>query len=330
MFVTAAAELGAVLLALTLVAGLGWPATGLLPLRRRRLLPPYWRPVTALRGARRPLRQAIPRALTNTILSNGIRIGLMIWLVYRGLLTGIAGLEAIAWGSFVALFSGLWFTSAYWTRDILNLKETWMRNWNFGRWILGGSVANWVAVEFYPILAAGLISFAAAGAYRALQNLVAPIHLLLRAIDTFLTPRASRIYDQNGRLGLSRTLRLIYAVTFLPVVGLLVFAVVFRAPILRLLYGETYLYFGQGIILMALYYALWYLYSPLQSAFKAARLSQPIFIANLAAILTMFTIGILAIQYWGIYGAIAGQALNALVINIILWGTWLRVKMGAD
>jgi len=49
-------------------------------------------------------------------------------------------------------------------------------------------VANWLSVEFYPVLTAGMISFAAAGAYRALQNLVAPIHLLLRAIDTFFTP----------------------------------------------------------------------------------------------------------------------------------------------
>jgi O-antigen/teichoic acid export membrane protein len=269
-------------------------------------------------------------AVVNTVLSNGIRLGIMIWLVYQGILTGIAGLEAIAWGSLVALFSGLWFTRSYWTRNILSLKQTWKRNWNFGRWILGGSVANWVAVEFYPILAAGLISFAAAGAYRALQNLVAPIHLLLRAIDTFLTPRASRIYDQNGRKGLNRTLRLIYAVSVVPVTGLLILAIVLREPLLRLLYGEAYLVYSSGIILMALYYALWYLYSPLQSAFKAARLSQPIFIANLAAILTMFTVGVLAIRSWGVYGAIAGQALNALVINIILWGTWLRLKNKAE
>jgi O-antigen/teichoic acid export membrane protein len=271
-------------------------------------------------------RGAIPRALANTILSNGIRLGIMIWFVNLGNLTGVTGLEAIAWGSFVTIFSGLYFTRSYWTRNILNIKLTWIRNWNFGRWILGGSVANWVAVEFYPILAAGLISFAAAGAYRALQNLVAPIHLLLRAIDTFLTPRASRIYDQNGRQGLSRTLRLIYAISALPIAGLLIFAILFRETLLRLLYGQSYLLYSPGIILMALYYALWYFYSPLQSAFKAARLSQPIFIANLAAILSMFTIGILAIRSWGVYGAIAGQALNALVINIILWGVWFRVK----
>jgi O-antigen/teichoic acid export membrane protein len=271
-------------------------------------------------------RGAIPRALANTILSNGIRLGIMIWFVNLGNLTGVTGLEAIAWGSFVTIFSGLYFTRSYWTRNILNIKLTWIRNWNFGRWILGGSVANWVAVEFYPILAAGLISFAAAGAYRALQNLVAPIHLLLRAIDTFLTPRASRIYDQNGRQGLSRTLRLIYAISALPIAGLLIFAILFRETLLRLLYGQSYLLYSPGIILMALYYALWYFYSPLQSAFKATRLSQPIFIANLAAILSMFTIGILAIRSWGVYGAIAGQALNALVINIILWGVWFRVK----
>ena len=62
---------------------------------------------------------------------------------------------------------------------------------------MGGSLANWIASELYPLLAAGLISFAAAGAYRALQNLVAPVHVLLRATDTFFTPRAAKVYHHG-------------------------------------------------------------------------------------------------------------------------------------
>jgi O-antigen/teichoic acid export membrane protein len=207
-----------------------------------------------------------------------------------------------------------------------NLKSTWVRNWNFGRWLLGSSLANWAAVEFYPVLTAGLISFAAAGAYRALQNLVAPIHLLLRAIDTFLTPRAANLYEKNGPRALTHTLRSIYLAIAIPVLGILAVALIFPEQLLRLIYGEVYLEYSNGVILMALFYALMFAYWPLQSVFKAAQLSRPIFVANMLAIASMFTVGIWAILNWGVYGTIIGQAVNALVINLVLWGYWIRMR----
>jgi O-antigen/teichoic acid export membrane protein len=265
-------------------------------------------------------------AVANTLLANVFRLALMLWWAPQGKLSGIRGLDAIAWGSLVALIPGIWATRSYWTRNALQIKETWLRNWSFGRWVLGGSLAGWVAVEFYPVLTAGMISFAAAGAYRALQNLVAPIHLLLRATDTFLTPRAAKSYDLNGQSALKRTVRVIYFVSGIPILGVLVIAMLFPAPSLRLLYGETYVGYSSSMVLMALFYALLFAYYPLQSALKAARLTRPIFIANLAAIGAMFTVGIWAILRWGVAGTIAGQALNALIVTVALWQAWIRLS----
>ena len=271
-------------------------------------------------------RGMVLNAVFTSVIANGSRIALMIYLVNQGRLSGVTGLEAIAWGSFVALFPSLWFTRHFWTRQLANLKATWQRNWNFGRWLLGSALTNWVAVEFYPILTAGLISFAAAGAYRALQNLVAPIHLLLRAIDTFLTPRAAKLYEKNGPQALTHTLRSIYLAIGIPVLGILIIALLFPEQLLSLIYGDTYLAYSNGVILMALFYALMFAYWPLQSIFKAAQLSRPIFIANIMAIASMFTIGIWAILKWGVYGTIIGQIVNALVINIVLWGFWIVMR----
>lgn len=265
-------------------------------------------------------------AVVNTILANTVRLILMIWLQRQGRLDGIASLDAIGWGALAALLPGLWFTRRFLGSSWLSLRQTWQRNWDFGRWVLGGTLANWVAVEFYPVLTAGMISFAAAGAYRALQNLVAPIHLLLRAIDTFLTPRAARQFDLGGKTALYRTLRLTYLISGIPILGVLVFAMLFPSQILHLLYGDTYVEYAGGVTLMAIFYALWFAYWPMQTALKAARFSRPIFIANLTAIVTMFTIGVWAIQRWGVFGTIAGQALNSLVVGVILWAAWARIK----
>jgi O-antigen/teichoic acid export membrane protein len=265
-------------------------------------------------------------AVITSIISNAARLGIMVYLASQGTLSGITGLEAIAWGSLVALIPSLYFTRPYWSRQMADLKSTWVRNWNFGRWLLGSSLANWAAVEFYPVLTAGLISFAAAGAYRALQNLVAPIHLMLRAIDTFLTPRAANLYEKNGPRALTHTLRSIYLAIAIPVLGILAVALIFPEQLLRLIYGEVYLEYSNGVILMALFYALMFAYWPLQSVFKAAQLSRPIFVANTLAIASMFTVGIWAILNWGVYGTIIGQAVNALVINLVLWGYWIRMR----
>jgi O-antigen/teichoic acid export membrane protein len=265
------------------------------------------------------------KAVVNSVIANGVRLGIMIYLVGQGTLTGISGLEAIAWGSFVALFPSFWFTRHFWSRQLENLRVTWRRNWAFGRWLLGSTLTNWVAVEFYPILTAGLISFAAAGAYRALQNLVAPIHLLLRAVDTFPTPRAANLYGKNGQAALTRTLRSVYLALGIPILGILIAAMLFGEEVLFLIYGDVYLEYSNGVVLMALFYALMFAYWPLQSIFKAAQLSRPIFIANVLAIISMFTIGIWAIINWGVYGTILGQVVNALVINIVLWGFWISL-----
>jgi O-antigen/teichoic acid export membrane protein len=271
-------------------------------------------------------RGRVANAVFNSVLANTVRLGLLIVLGFQGRLSGVNALLVIGWGSFAALIPGIWSTRGYWTRDMLSLAYTFNNNWTFGRWILGGSVASWISVEFYPVLTAGMVSFAAAGAYRALQNLVAPIHLLLRAIDTFFTPRAARLYGQAGRPGIARLLRLIYLATAIPMLGILAVAVLFREQLLHLLYGDTYLEYSQGIVLMVVFYALLYAYGPLQSAFKAMRVSRPIFTANIVATIAMFTFGVLAILRWGVYGTLGGQVLNAMLVNIILWASWIRTK----
>jgi O-antigen/teichoic acid export membrane protein len=186
-----------------------------------------------------------------------------------------------------------------------------------------------VSVEFYPVLTAGMINFAAAGAYRAIQNLVQPVQLLLRAIDTFLTPRGARAYDEQGLAALNRMLRLTYQVFALPILGFLALVVIFRVPLLHLLYGDTYLQYSNGVIIMATFYALWFAYWPLQTALKASHTSRPIFIANLAAIVAMFTVGIWLIQNYGVYGTMAGQALNALIVALVHWAAWRALKRQA-
>jgi O-antigen/teichoic acid export membrane protein len=269
-------------------------------------------------------RQNVLWAALNTLVANLARLGLMGWWLVQGRLDGAAGLTAISLGCMVAVGLGAWQMRKIWTAAFDELPRTWARNWGFGRWIIGAQLANWVSVEFYPVLTAGMISFAAAGAYRALQNLVQPVQLLLRAMDLFFTPRLARAFAEQGRPGVNRQVRIMYVILGTPILGLLGLSVMFREPILRFLYEDTYLAFADGVIWMALFYGLWFAYWPLQSALKAMRFSQPIFLANAAAILAMFTLGIWFISRWGVFGTLAGQSLNAAIVFVLHLPVWAR------
>ncbi|MFW5713276.1 MAG: lipopolysaccharide biosynthesis protein [Brevefilum sp.] len=269
-------------------------------------------------------RGKVNKALLISLAGNVLRIGLMIILAQFSEISGLTGLIAIGWGSLLASLLGLWLSRYYFTRPRQNTLSLWNENWRFGRWILGASLADWVVVNLYPIMMAGLISFAATGVYQALQNLVAPIHVLLRAVDTFITPIMAKTFDQHGLGKFKKNLKRIYLVAGVPVLGLLVLVLVFTPQLLNLLKEDTYLPFADGIYVMALYYFFLFLNRPLQMAFRAIRLGRQIFLANVLAMASMFSIGLWMINRWGIYGAIGGLALNAIIISIVLLISWVR------
>lgn len=276
-------------------------------------------------------RADVLKAVWISLCANIIRLGLIVVLANLGEISGLTGLNAIGWGSLAGTLLGLWLARDYITPQPQNLIKTWRENWGFGRWILGASMADWVVVDLYPILMAGLVSFAATGVYQALQNLVAPIHVLLRAIDTFATPILAKTYDQFGLPKFKQNLGYVYLISGLPVMGLLVLVLFFTPQLLYLLKGDTYLPYADGIYVMAIFYLFLFINRPLQLAFRAIRQGKQIFLANILAMVSMFSIGIWLINRWGIYGAIGGQALNAFIISLVLLIGWVKfVRKGEN
>lgn len=271
-------------------------------------------------------RGEVQKAVILSGISNIIRLAIILLPGIHQEITGRTGLNAIGWGALAATAIGLWLAKKYFTREIPNLRTTWMKNWRFGRWILGASMADWAVLHLYPIIMAGMVSFAAAGAYQALQNLVAPVHVLLRATDTFATPLAAKAHHQSGFPKLKQILLLIYLVAGVPIIGLLILVMIFAPQLLELLKGDTYLPYANGIFVMVIFYFFLYINWPLQIAFRALRQGKHIFIANLLAIVSMFSVGIWFIHKWELYGAIAGQALNALIISVVLLFAWRKLK----
>ncbi len=269
-------------------------------------------------------RGEVHKAVWISVALNVVRLGMIILISRVGEISGLTGLNAIGWGAFAAALVGAWLSRKYFTKSLLNPLKTWRENWKFGRWILGASLADWVVVDLYPILMAGMISFAATGVYQTLQNLVAPIHVLLRAIDTFMTPVMAKAFNASGLPKIKRMLRWVFLIAGVPVIGLLILVTFFTPQLLFLLKGETYLPYADGIYLMAVFYLFLYINRPLQMAFRAVLQGKQIFYANLLAMASMIGLGSWLINRWGLYGAIGGQALNAIIIGLFLLVAWFR------
>jgi O-antigen/teichoic acid export membrane protein len=275
-------------------------------------------------------RGKVAKALWISITTNFVRLGMLFLFSLLGEVNGLTGLYAIGWGSLAGSIIGLLFARSYFSKNCVGILDVWRDNFRFGRWILGASVVDWVVLDLYPILIAGLISFAATGIYQTLQNLVAPIHVLLRAVDTFATPLMAKTFDQLGWKKFKQRLGLIYILLGIPVLGLLILVMFFTPRLLFLLKGNTYLPFADGIYIMGVFYFFLYLNRPLQLAFRALRQGKQIFIANILAMVSMALLGYWLISNWGVYGTIGGQALNAIIITMVLVIAWIQLnqKMG--
>lgn len=270
-------------------------------------------------------RGEVHKAMWISLCANSIRIGVILILANYREITGVTGLNAIGWGSLAGTLLGVWLGKDTLRFKLQNPGSIWRENWLFGRWILGASIADWVVVDLYPIFMAGMINFAATGVYQALNNLVAPIHVLLRAVDTFVTPILAKTYDEFGLTKVAQRLKWIYLISAIPVVGLLVLVLLFAPQLLSLLRGETYLPYADAIYIMVVFYFFLFINRPLQMVFRAIRQGKQIFWANIIAAVSMFLGGFWLISEWGIYGGIGGQALNAIIISAVLFVAWLKI-----
>jgi len=73
---------------------------------------------------------------------------------------------------------------------------------------------------------------------------------------------------------------------------------------------------------MGVFYFFLYINRPLQMAFRAVRQGKQVFFANILAMASMLIFGTWFIRHWGLYGAIGGQTLNAIIISLFLLSAW--------
>jgi O-antigen/teichoic acid export membrane protein len=118
--------------------------------------------------------------------------------------------------------------------------EVVQKHWTYGRWAVLSAVAAWASDAVYYFAMSSSHGLADAGAMKALLNLSSPVGQVFAALSLLTLPFASKTHRQKGPTGVRKVawqLMLVY------VGGNLAYwmvIVLFRSPILHLMYGGKY------------------------------------------------------------------------------------------
>ncbi|MGC1371938.1 MAG: hypothetical protein WA824_07365 [Candidatus Sulfotelmatobacter sp.] len=204
-----------------------------------------------------------------------------------------------------------------------NLRQTWGKHWEYGRWALGTCVVGWIPNYIYIPLVSSFSGMAAAGELRALMNLAAPVLQTYAALSMLFLPYAARVQGESTPEATSRLNRRLAALFVAGSVVYWAILIPLRYPIFHLLYAGKYTESAYLIPLFALETTIWSASLGPAILLRAMESPQSLFIANGAASGVAVLIGIPVTRYFGLQGVICSMiAANFLyvVVAFILFG----------
>jgi O-antigen/teichoic acid export membrane protein len=193
-------------------------------------------------------------------------------------------------------------------------------NWNFGKWLAGGEIlSNWLSTELFVCLSAVALGTGAAGILRAVNTIFGPTRVIAYVANTMLPIRLSRTLADKGHSELHRQFNTACLVVVPVIGGYCLTAALLAGPVLWLLYGDKYVDAAPVLRLYAIFIFVTYAGVVLSTVLKAKQLTFGLFMSQLITCLVAIPVGSLLIATLGIYGAVLGMILNALVLSFQYW-----------
>ena len=253
-------------------------------------------------------------AFLNDGISYGGQMVVIVLLWQSGLLTGPVALYALAATSGLAAI-----IAAVQLRSRLQFifdREVVRDNWEFGKWLFGANLVQSGRIQLHLIMIGSLISVTSAGLYRAVQNLVAPTHIMMNAIRSVAMPRAAAIFACEGLPAMRRYFLRVGLLGLVPIVLYLVIVSVGARWILHLLYDGQYDNYAWLVGMFSIVYGLAYIGQLLTVVLSAMRVTRAVMIAETATLAVAVVAGVPLIWTLGIGGAL----LTDIIVGVTLAG----------
>ncbi|MFK7946090.1 MAG: lipopolysaccharide biosynthesis protein [Saprospiraceae bacterium] len=197
------------------------------------------------------------------------------------------------------------------------LKETIIYHFNFSKWLIGTALLQWFSGNFFIIVAAALMSEAAVGAIRIVQNVMGLTHVLFLAMENIVPVKAALHFKEGGIKQLKTYLIYITGRAGILVGAVLLFLAVFRTFIIDFLYGAEYIEYSYLVIGFCLTYVLVFIGHPLRFALMTLEITKPIFVSYVLGAIFSLILAYPLVGQFGLVGVLIGifvtQGLSQLV-----------------
>ncbi len=201
------------------------------------------------------------------------------------------------------------------------LAEVARSHWRYGRWALGSAIFIWVPWNCYYTVVTAFFGLSQAGALRALLNLSLPMAQLFAALCLLFLPHTAHIADAEGWKGAKRQAAIIGGIFTATGIVYWGAVILWRAPLIRFLYGGQYANVTSLVPWVALASILSGMVFGPASAFRAMQSPATVCMIFFGSSVIGLAFGIPATHAYGITGAIIGIVLSsiaALCAGIVL------------
>jgi O-antigen/teichoic acid export membrane protein len=212
------------------------------------------------------------------------------------------------------------------TTDILsNFKIT----FNFGKWMAISNITQYIGTQGLIWISGFILSPSSVGGIRAILNLIAPMNLLIQALQNYLPVKTSKIYKKSKKSGVKKYLfnvQLIILVTFM---FLTLLSIGYRDNILELLYGPKYSMYSFLLPIFILYVFVNSIIVIISIYFRTIEVTKPLALSSIIATPVSICISVFLIPTFKELGvAINLLAYNIIIITIILFRNnyWGKVR----
>jgi O-antigen/teichoic acid export membrane protein len=193
-----------------------------------------------------------------------------------------------------------------------------VRHWSFSSWITGSSLIQWAGSQGVLAMAAAFLGATSLGGIRAVFNLVAPINVLMLAMQNSLPIGASKALQKHGHAGLIKYLLRISIMVVLVVSGISFVATIFSRELLLFLYGPRYVSFSNLVVFQSIYAIAGAFIAPLVFYFRTIEQTRLLSISTFLAACFSILFSMMFIKQMkelAVYiGLIANQVVNLVIL----------------
>ncbi len=191
-----------------------------------------------------------------------------------------------------------------------------------GKWLVYIAFLQWGSSNFFVLVSGIYLGIEALGALRLVQSVFGVLSVALVSLENYVLPKV--VYYYNESVAKAKKYLIDVSLIGIAIFGsILTLVFVFSNPIIILAGGAKYQEYGYVVKMTAILYFFIFLNYPIRIAIKVLVLNQIFFYGYVIS----FALSVLTfhffLNYFGLYGAVAGLAINQLVMTLY-WQKQLR------